>query len=894
MLQGWNDNQPAQPFAAFRQILRSALVDLEGLIRRCPEFVIADLLALMPEFHVRFPEVEPRASVKSAADQHRLFESMAVCLSLLSETAPLLLVIEDAQWADSGTLHLLRYLVQQARERHILFVLTHRPVQPADAPALHTVLHDFQREGVATPMTLDCLDHAGTFAMLQSLLGEGVSPELANDIFRTTEGNPFFIEEVCKGLAEAGRLVQRDGGWQLADRRGITIPASVRVAIQERLRGMSADAQRALEVAAVCGPVFDPELVWQLSGLDRAAAEDALEAAERAEIIRIMSDGGEPRYAFTHALIPATMVKAMLPPRRRNLHGQVAEALEAIRPDACEALAFHFREAGEDGKAVRYLVQAGDRAQALHACQEAIECFTAATEIQAQAGQAEDEARTLLKLGLAYSADFQFDKARAAYEQAFDLWDTVREQVPLPMEAPLTLRYAVCEPVSLDPARAGDDISAFLIGQLMEGLVELDEAWGIVPSLAARWTVSSDGRCYTFHLRPGWLWSDGRPVTAHDFEYAWKRNLTLTAESSAALLLYVLQGAKAYAEGRTSAETVGVRALDDQTLEAYLERPASYFPQLLTHPVTFPLPKWVVEGPQQPWTALGTYVGNGAYRLGAWEPGKRMLLTRNPYYRGICRGNAAQVEAPIVVDYEDLLEGFDAGDLDGISLLRTRPTQVADLRARYHRRLTSSPYLSTFFLAFDCSRAPFDAVAVRLAFVHAIDRQGLLSRVDIRQPPPGGFLPPGMPGHNPALGPALDPERARKLLAEAGYPGGYRFPRGGDPVHRPRRGRPGHVLLGAPMEGGVGRVRAAGGGGLGRVPPAAGHRSGGAVGQRLVGGLPRSGQPAAPAVPQPGGAERHPLAECRLRFGHGTGRRGDGSQTATRALPARRSHPDRG
>ena len=778
VLQGWNDNLPAQPFAAFRQILRSALEDLQASIRGCPEFVIADLLALMPEFHTRFPEVEPQASIESAADQHRLFESMAVCLSLLSEAAPILLVIEDAQWADSGTLFLLRYLVQQTRERPVLFVLTHRPVGPSDAPALHTVLRDFQREGVANPLTLDRLDQAGTYAMLQSLFGEAVSPELINDIYRTTEGNPFFVEEVCKGLAEVGRLVQRDGGWQLADRRGISIPVSLRAAIQERLRVMPAEAQEALEVAAVCGPVFEPEVVRRLSGLDWTAAGDALEAAERAEIVRPLPDGGEPHYAFTHALIPAAMIEAMQPLRRRTLHGRVAEALEAIRPDEYESLAFHFREAGQGGKAVQYLVRAGDRAQALYACQEAIDCFAAAIEFQSQAGQSEGAARTLLKLGLAYSADFQFDKARQAYERAFDLWETAWESQPPagPIEPPLTLRYAVCEPLSLDPARAGDDITAFILGQLMEGLVELDEAWGIVPSLAARWTVSGDGRRYTFHLRPAWRWSDGQPVTAHDFEYAWKRNLGRTAESPAALLLYVIQGAQAYAEGRGPEEAVGVRALDDRTLEIRLERPASYFPQLLTHPVTFPLPQWVVEGQRQPWTAVETYVCNGPFQLEAWEPGKRMVFTRNPYYRGLWRGNARRVEAPIVGDYDVLLEAFDGGDLDGISLLRTRPARASSLRSRYRQRLHAMPYLSTLYLAFDCERPPFDSLAVRKAFVHAVDRQGLLGRLDIRQPAPGGFLPPGMPGHSPDIGLPHDPERARRLLAEGGYPQGRGFP----------------------------------------------------------------------------------------------------------------------
>ncbi|MBM3122525.1 MAG: hypothetical protein FJZ97_10145, partial [Chloroflexi bacterium] len=155
---------------------------------------------------------------------------------------------------------------------------------------------------------------------------------------------------------------------------------------------------------------------------------------------------------------------------------------------------------------------------------------------------------------------------------------------------------------------------------------------------------------------------------------------------------------------------------------------------------------------------------------------KRMAFTRNPSYRGLSRGNAARIEAPVVEDHQTLLPAFEAGDLDGISLLRTRPMQVAGLRARYPRQLTMTPYLSTFYLSFNCGRPPFDDLAARQAFVQAIDRVGLLARVDMRQPPPGGFLPPGMPGHNPALGPPFDPDRARRWLIESGYPEGGVFP----------------------------------------------------------------------------------------------------------------------
>jgi oligopeptide transport system substrate-binding protein len=778
VLQAWNDDRPAQPFAAFRQILRRLLDERSDVIGACPEPVVADLLALLPELQVRHPNIEPRPSLDSAADQHHLFESVAVCLTLVSQAAPILLVIEDAQWADSGTLLLLRYLVQQTRTRPVLYVLTYRTAGAVEARELEAALAAFRREALGTTLTLERLGASGTLAMLQALLGESVPNELVEGIQQATEGNPLYIEEVCKGLVESGRLVRRDGDWRLVDRRAVPVPASLRVAVEERLRRLPAETQQALEAAAVWGPVFQPTRIAGLIGIDQGAACDALAAAEQAEIIRPLPDGAEPRSAFAHALIAAAVVEGLAPQRRRALHAGVAAALEAQHPDDHEALAFHFREAGDRDKAVEHLMRAGDRAKALHACREAIESYQAAIDLQAQAGDRRAQACTLLRLGLACSTDFQFDAARSAYERAFDLWEAALESEPPESapELPVTLRYGVCEPVSLDPGRAGDDLTAFVIGQLMEGLVELDEAWGIVPSLASRWTVSSDGCSYTFHLRPGWRWSDGRALTAHDFEYAWKRNLALAAESPAALLLYVLRGAQAYAEGNGPAEAVGVQALDDRTLEARLDRPAGYFPQLLTHPVTFPLPRWVVEGDRQPWTAPGTIVCNGAWLLEAWERGKRMAFTRNPRYRGLSRGNAARIEAPVVEDHQALLPAFEAGDLDGISLLRTRPMQVAGLRARYRRQLTMTPYLSTFYLSFNCGCPPFDNLAARQAFVQAIDRVGLLARVDMRQPPPGGFLPPGMPGHNPALGPAFDPDRARQRMIEAGYPEGGVFP----------------------------------------------------------------------------------------------------------------------
>ena len=780
VLQGWSYAQAAQPFGPIRQMLRAAFEGTAGALASAPEFVLADLLTLAPEFHARFPQITLKPSVDTAEERQRLFESAAVFFSMVSQESPALAVLEDAQWADSATLYLLRYLVQQMGERRVMFVLTYRPVESSQAAALYEVLHDFARENRAHSLALARLDRPQTEEMLASLLGEDVAPGLAQEIYRVTEGNPFFVEEVCKNLAETGGLtVGADGRWQAPARKRLAIPVNVKVAIEGRLHLMPPETQRALEAAAIRGPRFEEEIVRRAAQMGETAVAEALEAAERAKIIEEIPGDGR-RFTFTHNLIPATMVEEMPASQRRSLHARMAPVLEALRPEEFEALAHHYRQAGEVIKAADYLLKASERAYALYALPETIEGYTAALDLLQRSGREDEAARTLVRLGLVYSSDFQFDKAQQAYEQAFELWERVwqGEGIPAEGEPPVTLRFAVDEPLTLDPGLAGDDLSTFVIGQLFEGLLEVDEAAGVVPALARRWDVSADGKRYTFHLRTGRRWSDGSPLTAGDFEYAWKRNLALGPSSPAPLLLNVLAHGREFSEGKAPVTDFGVRAVDDRTLEVRLEQPAGYFLLLLTHCATFPLARRAVEGSRQPWTAVENLVGNGPYRLAEWAPGHKMVFERNPFYRGLARGNVARIEAPVIKDYDPVLRMYDDGELDGVSLIRSNPSTIRRLRSAYPTEFAFVPSLSTFFLAFRTDRPPFEARAVRLAFAHAIDRAAYVSEtgaVHLRAAT-GGFLPPGMPGHASSIGLLHDPEAARRLLEEAGYPGGEHFP----------------------------------------------------------------------------------------------------------------------
>jgi oligopeptide transport system substrate-binding protein len=613
------------------------------------------------------------------------------------------------------------------------------------------VLLDLNRERLATRLKLPRLDRAQTRELLAVLFAEEITPEFLDGIYRETEGNPFFIEEVCKALVESGQLYYEDGRWHRPSMDELGIPQSVRVAIQSRVR-------------------VEDTLI------------DGLESAEQAQLIEEVSGERRVTFAFVHALIPTTLTESTRTLQRRRLHRRAAVAIEARHPDDFEALAYHYNQAGEAERAVDYLLKAGDRARGLYAHREAIDHYQQALELLKEAGDLERAARTLMKLGLTYHTAFEFKAARQAYEEGFVLWQQAGEIEPTapPPPAPHALRVAWSDPPTLDPGLATDTDSSAVIEQLFSGLVELSPEMGVVPDVARSWEVLDGGRKYMFHLRDDARWSDGVQVTARDFEYAWKRALDPASGSRSANLLYDIMGARAYHQGAVSdPERVEVRALDEITLVVELEGPTSYFPHLLTYTITFPVPRHVVQARGAAWTELDHIVTNGPFRLAAWEQGESMVLERNPAYHGRFTGNLQRVELPVLLGQSaTLLQVYENSRLDAFFSFLLPPAEWDRARQRYAGAYVSGPVLATWYIGFDVNRPPFDDRRVRRAFSLATDRE-TLTHVALRGylfPATGGFVPPGMPGHSPGIGLPYDPEGARRLLAEAGYPNGQGFP----------------------------------------------------------------------------------------------------------------------
>ncbi len=339
------------------------------------------------------------------------------------------------------------------------------------------------------------------------------------------------------------------------------------------------------------------------------------------------------------------------------------------------------------------------------------------------------------------------------------------------------------EPQELDPQVVTGVPEHRICGALFEGLVNLDpETLAPMPGAAASWTVSDDGTLYRFQLRPEGRWSNGDPVTAGDFVYAWQRILSPGLASEYGYMLWCIKNARAYNEGLlTDFSQVGVRALDDLELEVTLEHPTAYFLSMQVHSSWYPVHRATIEriGAMDErgtkWTQPGNHVGNGAFMLKEWYPNKVITVVRNPYY-----WNAAEVRLPGVSFHpiNDLLteeRNFRRGRLH---LTENVPVNKIEVYQREHpEQLHIDPYLGTYFYRLNVTRPPFDDVRVRRAFAMALDRETLVNKVV-----KGGrqaayhFTPPDTAGYTCAATIPYDVEEARRLLAEAGYPNGESFP----------------------------------------------------------------------------------------------------------------------
>jgi len=336
----------------------------------------------------------------------------------------------------------------------------------------------------------------------------------------------------------------------------------------------------------------------------------------------------------------------------------------------------------------------------------------------------------------------------------------------------------MAEPEKLDPGLMSGQPDGRIARALFEGLVVADpRTLDPIPGQAYRWDVSANGRRYVFHLRPGIRWSNGRAVTAGDFEWAWKRVLDPATGSRYAGILSAIENADSFNQKRlTDASQVGVRALDDSTLEVRLTSPTPYFLHLLTFYTCLPVPREVIERFGDRWTRSENIVVNGPFKIHAWKLRSSFELDKNPAY-----WDAANVKLDRIIAYpvDDLTTGtnmYKAGVIDWEPSGGIPAPFLPFLRAYADFKVGRQQ--AVYFYSINVTRPPLDNVWVRRALNHALDRATLCNKVlKGTRPPWGLFCPSGYDGYTPPPPIAYDPEEARRDLAKAGYPDGKGFPK---------------------------------------------------------------------------------------------------------------------
>jgi len=367
---------------------------------------------------------------------------------------------------------------------------------------------------------------------------------------------------------------------------------------------------------------------------------------------------------------------------------------------------------------------------------------------------------------------------------ASTLWMTGCSSEPSALENK-TLRLAVStEPPTLDWSLATDGVSFNVLTNIMEGLTQYNERLEPIPAIAKRWEFSESGRVITFYLRDDVKWTDGQPVTARQFEYAWKRLLNPETASQYAYFLFDVENAAEYNAGKIrDADQVGVKALSPTVLQVRLKRPVIYFPSLTTFMVTFPQRRDVIEKHGDHWTDPEHIVTNGPFTLDQWDHEYKLILKSNPNYYD-AQPALDRIIMYVVRNPSTELTLYETGELDMAEL-----PPVAIPHYKTHAEYKNLPLLRGYYYGFNVTKPPFNDARVRRALSHAINRTQIPVILNGGQLPTSSWIPKGMFGYNSNIGPAFDPEKARTLLAEAGYKGKKKFPSfsiayNTDPTHR--------------------------------------------------------------------------------------------------------------
>jgi DNA-binding CsgD family transcriptional regulator len=457
------ETDTAPPYLPFIEALDAAIGYME------PDTVLATLGDAAPEVAKLLPDLRLRFAISDSLqlspeeERFRLLNSLRDCLGRLGKRRTLLLVLEDLHWADDSSLFLLQHLARVIAEMPLLVIATYRDTELDVGRPLARTLEDLLRNRTALRISLGRLPGDDVSAMLRALSGHQPPPSLVDVLYKETEGNPFFLEEVYQHLFEEGRLFDSNGHWR--DDLRITaedVPEGVRLVIGRRLERVSDRCRQVLSAAATAGAAVSLTLLKHVMDIDEDALLSTIEEAERIHLVAVTIEAGDERLTFAHELIRQTLLAGLSLPRRRRMHVRIARALEerhaASLDEHAAELASHFAQssdAAEIRKAVDYGERAAAHATSIYAWAEAVQLLDKALDLLTSVGP-EDKSRRcdlLLRLCDALLAADQpkrvfAEVAEEAYSLAESLGDEARAAAAC--QAAVLATFTLITPRSLE------------------------------------------------------------------------------------------------------------------------------------------------------------------------------------------------------------------------------------------------------------------------------------------------------------------------------------------------------------------------------------------------------------------------------------------------------------
>lgn len=766
LMRSWLGVSGDEPDLRVRVSLRRQLERLFG--ERAAEIqpYLAQLLGLAPDPG----EEEHLAELSPEALQYRSFEVVRTLLTRLAQDGPVVVALEDLHWADATSVQLLQRLLADTEAAALLLVLTMRlerdhPAWAVKEEAARDLPHRSREIGI------EALSGDAGSELLHALIGaDTLPPEMERRILEPAEGNPFFLEELIRSLVDGGALVREGDGWRFDHAAPVEIPPTIEQVVLSRIDRLSPEAHATLTAASVLGRQFRlPMLEALVPGED--AILTPLTELQRLDLLREGRRWPDPEYRFKHALIQEVAYRTLVRQDRERLHRIAAGWLEdryAGRVEEVAALlAHHWLGANDEDKAVAYLQTAGDRARQEYALDEAVGHYRQLLPLLERRGERREMALVLFKLALALHMSLRFAEANEAYQRAFGYWTA-----PEPPDEPPTEVLRVSSsflPNDPDPRSAIAWPNIQLCMNLFDRLVEQWPERTIVPNLAERWEIADDGLRYVFHLRDGLTWSDGAPLTAQDVEFGIKRVLDPDAPGSSVAIYFVLEGGEDfYLRRHDDPDRIGVRALDDRTVEFRLAAPAPYFMSVMNRPDGGPQPRHAIEAFGDEWALPDRQIVSGPFRI-AERDDDHLVLEQRPGYVGMRDGNVGRVEYTRC-GVEEVSERYARDEFD-LVLVRYTP-RIADLVAGQHPDALIGAAAWSGYLGFDHRDPMLSDLDLRIALARAIDREALAAALPTNFVlATGGVVPPALQGHTPDIALRFEPEAARAHLARSGAEG---------------------------------------------------------------------------------------------------------------------------